>query len=94
MGMLYVLGVSLKWKLIVRKRRIKLRIISEGSSTMKRMPLLAQAIVCDHCGCVFEYTLLDVHTRDEEGHNKTIYKEFIYCPWCSEEVESLSCKPN
>ena len=59
---------------------------------MKRIPLFAQAIVCDHCGCAFEYTLLDVHSRDEEGHNKTIYEEFIYCPWCSEEVESLSCK--
>ncbi len=69
-----------------------MRIISEGSPTMQRMPLLAQAIVCDHCGCAFEYTLLDVHSRDEEEHNKTIYEEFIYCPWCSEEVESLSCK--
>ena len=37
---------------------------------MKRMPLLAQAIVCDHCGCAFEYTLLDVHSRDKERHNK------------------------
>lgn len=61
---------------------------------MKRMPLLAQVIVCDHCGCAFEYTLLDVHSGDKEEHNKTIYEEFIYCPWCSEEVESLSRKLN
>lgn len=37
---------------------------------MKRYPLFTQAIVCDHCGCAFEYTLLDVHSRDEEGYNK------------------------
>lgn len=61
---------------------------------MKRIPLLAQAIVCDHCGCAFEYILLDVHSRNEERHKQTIYEEFIYCPWCSEEVESLSCKLN
>lgn len=47
-----------------------MRIISEGSPTMKRIPLLAQAIVCDHCGCAFEYILLDVHSRNEERHKQ------------------------
>lgn len=71
-----------------------MRIISEGSPTMKKIPLLSQVMVCNHCGCVFEYVLSDIHNRDEERYDETIYEEFTYCPWCSEDIEVLSCKLN
>ena len=54
-----------------------MRIISEGNPTMKRMPLLAQVIVCDHCGCAFEYTLLDVYSRDKKGITKQSTKNLF-----------------
>lgn len=39
-------------------------------------------ITCDHCNTELSYGYRDIHNSTKDYYGKSIYYEYIICPWC------------
>ena len=48
--------------------------------------------ICDNCGCKFSFEAEDIVTKTDEGYGSRLYREYVTCPQCNNEVVLVSLR--